>query len=405
VSAGTISKPGSGVIRYEPGDQTIAVEAGMTLAALSRLLDERDQFLPNQCWLARGEAGESVTVGDLVAAAADGCLDLGYGRVRDRILGVKVALADGTVAKGRGGVVKNVAGYDVPRLMTGSNGTLGVILEASFKLQPKPRDEKSALFHFKAEADAFSAARIVRETSCEPVFLDVLVAKRRENSDRGADLAIGFDGTAARVDGQVESATRAIGAKLSADRRVLEGPGNAALRTRLDDAASLDGCASPSGAIVRISALSTLIASLTTRARDAAIAEGCAASIDARTALGLSFLTIFAPSDDDLARAVRAALARIEEGAQWDAREARKERRPLPASVHAAVRSMKTASPGGVRSAGGSVPGDESGTARHPVARELSLRLKNALDPDNVFPGESWNRETPPMARDIRTPR
>ena len=65
---------------------------------------------------------------------------LRYGGVRDQILGVQVALADGTIARGGGKVVKNVAGYDLPKLFTGALGTLGVVLSASFRLYPLPAD-------------------------------------------------------------------------------------------------------------------------------------------------------------------------------------------------------------------------------------------------------------------------
>src|SRR5690606_5541094 len=91
------------------------------------------QFLPLDPPLA-----PETTIGGLLATGAGGPLRTGFGHLRDRLLGMRVARADGTIIRSGGRVVKNVAGYDLGRLHTGALGTLGVILEATFKVQPLP---------------------------------------------------------------------------------------------------------------------------------------------------------------------------------------------------------------------------------------------------------------------------
>src|SRR5579859_8065842 len=130
----------SGVIEHAPHDLTLTVRAGTPLVDLQRALGEARQWLALDSPLAPG-----ATIGGIIATNATGPRRLRYGGVRDQIIGVRVALADGTIARGGGKVVKNVAGYDLPKLYTGALGTLGVILSASFRLYPIPPFSGSAL--------------------------------------------------------------------------------------------------------------------------------------------------------------------------------------------------------------------------------------------------------------------
>ncbi|MGI9666817.1 MAG: FAD-binding oxidoreductase [Acidimicrobiia bacterium] len=118
------------VIEYRPEDLTIAVGAGMTLEQLDAELGPHGQtaVLP--------ETSPGRTVGGVVATAASGYRRLKYGPTRDRVLGVTVATGYGEIAHGGGQLVKNVTGYDLPRLLTGSFGSLGIITEVIFKLWP-----------------------------------------------------------------------------------------------------------------------------------------------------------------------------------------------------------------------------------------------------------------------------
>jgi glycolate oxidase FAD binding subunit len=155
-----------GLVAWEPGDQTVTVRAGTPLAELQAALAGQRQVLP--------ASDADGSVGGLLATAQDGPLDLFHGRLRERLLGVTVALADGSLASGRGRVVKNVAGYDLPRLLWGSLGTLGVIVEATFRVAPCPAARARLTAHCADAATAFAAARLVLDSPCEPAAVDVL---------------------------------------------------------------------------------------------------------------------------------------------------------------------------------------------------------------------------------------
>ena len=157
------------VIEHAPHDQTVTVQAGLTLAALQARLAQANQ------WLAQDPmVGAEATIGGLIATNATGARRLRYGGVRDQIIGVRVALADGTLAKGGGKVVKNVAGYDLPKLFTGSLGTLGVIVGASFRLYPLPAASRTVVFAAPDVAELCAVALRVNASTLTPTILDIL---------------------------------------------------------------------------------------------------------------------------------------------------------------------------------------------------------------------------------------
>lgn len=121
------------VLDYQPADLTATVETGISLGTLQRELAPGGKFVPLEAPLP-GRA----TVGGILASNASGPLRYGYGLPRDWLIGVSVVMADGVEAKAGGKVVKNVTGYDLNKLYIGSLGTLGVIVEATFKLAPRP---------------------------------------------------------------------------------------------------------------------------------------------------------------------------------------------------------------------------------------------------------------------------
>ncbi|HUY15795.1 MAG TPA: FAD-binding oxidoreductase [Terriglobia bacterium] len=129
------------VWQYEPDDLTIGVEAGMKFGDLQRYLSRRGLWLPLD-----PPGGPRASVGGILAANASGPLRIRYGGPRDMVLGMKFATADGKIIKTGGRVVKNVAGYDLSKLMIGSFGTLGVILEVNFKLFPLPLHRQTFVF-------------------------------------------------------------------------------------------------------------------------------------------------------------------------------------------------------------------------------------------------------------------
>jgi glycolate oxidase FAD binding subunit len=121
------------VVAHRHGDLTATIQAGATLGEVNRLLSQHRQWLPLD-----PPSAERATIGGLVATNDSGPRRHRYGTPRDLIIGVEFVRSDGRLAKGGGIVVKNVAGYDLPRLMTGSFGALGVVVSATFKLYPIP---------------------------------------------------------------------------------------------------------------------------------------------------------------------------------------------------------------------------------------------------------------------------
>src|SRR5262249_7892182 len=128
------------VVEHAPSDQIVVVEAGRTLGQLQSVLAEHGQRLA----LDPAMPGKK-TIGGIVAADAFGPRRARFGSVRDLIIGVSFVRADGAAARGGGKVVKNVAGFDLPKLFVGSLGTLGLITTATFRLHPLPEEEVSVL--------------------------------------------------------------------------------------------------------------------------------------------------------------------------------------------------------------------------------------------------------------------
>ncbi|HXJ96124.1 MAG TPA: FAD-binding oxidoreductase [Terriglobia bacterium] len=116
---------------YEPDDLVVSVEPGMKFGDLQHFLARHNLWVPLD-----PVGGERASVGGILAANSAGPLRLHYGGPRDLVLGMKIVTAEGAIVKTGGRVVKNVAGYDLAKLLIGSYGTLGVIVEASFKLHP-----------------------------------------------------------------------------------------------------------------------------------------------------------------------------------------------------------------------------------------------------------------------------
>jgi glycolate oxidase FAD binding subunit len=159
------------VIDYNPDDLTASVEAGVTAGALAARLDPRRQLLPVD-----PPGVLSRTLGGLVATAASGPLRLRYGTLRDLLLGVRFVQADGVVTWGGARVVKSVTGYDVPKLMAGSLGTLGVLCELTIRLHPRPESEATRLAVFDGiDAAAAFVARLL-DSTLEPNRIELLNA-------------------------------------------------------------------------------------------------------------------------------------------------------------------------------------------------------------------------------------
>lgn len=161
------------VEHYDPGDLTVGIGAGMTLAQIDGLAAPHSQFLPIASMPSQSRSSHA-TIGGALAAAAQDPLKHGYGGVRDFCIGIRFVTGDGVVAKGGGRVVKNVAGYDLMKLLIGSHGTLGVITSASFKLFPRPRHTLTFVCEFPDAASAIAFRDRVTRSPLTPVCLEVV---------------------------------------------------------------------------------------------------------------------------------------------------------------------------------------------------------------------------------------
>jgi len=144
----------SGVLEYDPAELTLTARAATPVTEVTDLLAANGQYLPFDPPLA--DAG--ATLGGVVAAGASGPNALRHGTVRDFVIGVRLVDGTGTLVGGGGKVVKNAAGFDLPKLMVGSLGRLGVMTQLSFKVLPRPRAALTLEFAFDTTADAVAAA-------------------------------------------------------------------------------------------------------------------------------------------------------------------------------------------------------------------------------------------------------
>jgi len=145
----------SGVVANEPADLTVAVRAGTPIQTLAVLLSSQGQFVPFDA-----PRPQYATVGGTLAAGWLGPRRHLYGRLRDYLIGSTIVLADGTIARAGGMVVKNVSGYDMSRLYVGSFGTLGIIVQANFKTVPLPKHARLFLAGLPERTRARACAQL-----------------------------------------------------------------------------------------------------------------------------------------------------------------------------------------------------------------------------------------------------
>lgn len=171
------------IVEYAPADMVITVEAGATLAAVQAVTREHRQRLaldaPNP---------SRSTIGGLVATAGFGPSRARYGAIRDLLLGLTIVRADGVVAHGGGKVVKNVAGFDLPKVICGSLGTLGGIVTATFRLHPLPEVTSTAVFAGLSAFDVTRHVAALRDAQLEPSRVVALRVGSR------FDLGVSFEG-------------------------------------------------------------------------------------------------------------------------------------------------------------------------------------------------------------------
>jgi glycolate oxidase FAD binding subunit len=180
-----------GLVEHEPGDLVCVVGAGMRLPALQELLAAHGQRLaldpPHRV---------DATIGGILAANAWGPLRTHFGTVRDLVLGARFVVADGTAGHSGGKVVKNVAGYDVAKLLIGSLGTLAVVTQVALRLHPLPRAVRTVAYQNLSAAQADAVWRGVQSAAATPVAMVALspggaMLVRVEGSESGAAAQAG----------------------------------------------------------------------------------------------------------------------------------------------------------------------------------------------------------------------
>jgi len=176
---------------------TVTVEAGLALAALQKELATHHQWLPID-----PPNAENVTIHELLARDLSGPRRFGHGTIREHLIGMKVVLADGRTIKSGGKVVKNVAGYDLAKLFIGARDSLGIIVEATFKLRPLPEVERFVC----REVAELNAARTILRAALDSELTPVIVDAHRGLHATGLSIVLGFAGTAAEVDWQSDVA-------------------------------------------------------------------------------------------------------------------------------------------------------------------------------------------------------
>ena len=186
------------IVEHAWGDMTATVEAGCTLRQLQQTLAEHGQRLAlDPLW------PEKATIGGILATNDSGPLRVRFGSLRDLIIGITLALGDGTLAKSGGKVVKNVAGYDLPKLATGSLGTLGIITQAIFRLHPIPRESRSLSFSTPDNAAMNALVLAILDSKLVPTGLQIRAA-----GSSLPEIDLRFEGTAAGCEAQVDQTMR-----------------------------------------------------------------------------------------------------------------------------------------------------------------------------------------------------
>jgi len=318
------------VLEHNAADLTAVVQAGVALARAQATFAEAGQMLALDPPLGDGEAA---TIGGVVAAGDSGPLRHRFGGPRDLLLGITVALSDGTVARSGGKVIKNVAGYDLPKLFSGSFGTLGLVVQVAARLHPLPGERLTALGDAQ---DPEALQRAVLSLARAPLELDALDVRWRRG--RGRILA--------RCSGAApEDRARRAG-------ELMAGAGVEGSVTEDDEvlwAEQRAGQRSDRGVVVRVSGLPS---SLGTVLR---VAERMDGSVVGRAASGLSWVVLDPRPVDD-------AVAAIE--------ELRQTLDPFPCVVLDAPREVREKV-------------DPWGTSNGP-AMDLMRRVKAAFDPASV---------------------
>jgi glycolate oxidase FAD binding subunit len=288
----------AGIVDHQPGDMTITAEAGCALPVLDATLAGAGQWLPID-----PPAPGRTTVGGLLAANLSGPLRASQGTARDLVIGVRTVGADGALVAGGGRVVKNVAGYDLPKLHIGALGTVGVIVEVTFKVRPRPEREEAVVVACPSFAAAADVAAAVRDGDAAALWIEIAgPGAVAEAPGDGAAVAVGLAGV-----GEEVAYGRELLRRLAAERGVpaVVVDDGRALRGRLA-AFPLTGGA----CVLRLSTLVTGVGEALELAASAARDAGTAIRLAAHAGSGVARIVVAeAAAVAPLVRHLRAHLA------------------------------------------------------------------------------------------------
>jgi glycolate oxidase FAD binding subunit len=195
-----------GIVEYEPDNLTISALAGTSLQEIQDCARAHGQFLALD-----PPHPHRATLGGIVACNTSGPLRCRYGTIRDLLLGVKIVLADGSLTRAGGKLVKNVSGYDMCRLYTGSLGTLGILSELTFKLEPRSENLGTILLGFPAADQAFASAQRILRAQTSPDAMEIWNGRayRMIAGEEAANpwiLGVRYGGVEAAVNWQINRA-------------------------------------------------------------------------------------------------------------------------------------------------------------------------------------------------------
>ncbi len=224
------------VIEHTAADMTVTVEPGATIADLNAALAVSGQWLPVDPPLP-----SATTVGGLIAANLNGLLRAAHGGVRDMLIGLRVLRPDGVAIKSGGRVVKNVAGYDMHKAFVGSFGTLGMVVEATFKVRPAPVAREVIVVRCSEPIAAVRIMEAVRDAPVEPRWCALASAGATTASSETSMAAVGLAASSRSLAAERERILALIGAAARADAVIVreDGPtgasGDAAVYADLRD--------------------------------------------------------------------------------------------------------------------------------------------------------------------------
>jgi len=270
------------VLAHEHADLTATVEAGATLEEFNASLGRHRQWLPVD------PAGDEATVGGAVATNDTGPLRHRYGTPRDLLIGVRLATADGRLVKAGGSVVKNVAGYDLGRLVSGSFGSLAALVGATFKLLPMPASSHTLSVTFHDKDRAAAAVTRLNDSQLEPTAMELQARRTATGAVAPAGregppyvLLVRFATSPAAAAAQVEQARALVG-----DGEAITGDGEAALWRRYQRRASASA-----GTVIRMSWLPAALAQVLALVEEVGRTEG-SVELVARAGIGTGLLRI-----------------------------------------------------------------------------------------------------------------